>query len=211
MSGAWCVARPPWAGPAVDTRHIHSHPASLGWSFYTGRISHITGSASQSKHQDSLIPSLSGSLQANGLGALGLTLTHKACIQREQAPWRASVSHCPDGSGGLPRVCSSWGRGVSGGGCGGDSCLIRLVPQHGLGFPDGWVGKEFTCSACRRHRRRGLGPWIGKISWRGIQQSTPVILTWKKIHGQRSLSDDGPQGHKESDTTEQLSMQKHAA
>ena len=124
-----------------------------------------------------LIPSLSGSLQANGLGALGLTLAHKACIQREQAPRRASVSHCPDGGGGLPRVCSSWGRGVSGGGCGGDSCLIRLVPQHGLGFPDGWVGKEFTCSACRRHRRRGLGPWIGKISWRGIQQSTPVILT----------------------------------
>ena len=31
------------------------------------------------------------------------------------------------------------------------------------------------------------------------------ILTWK-IHGQRSLVDHGPWGHKELDTTGQLSM-----
>ena len=124
-----------------------------------------------------LIPNLSGSLQANGLGALGLTLAHKACIRREQSPRGASVFRCRDGGGGLPGVCSSWGRGVSGGGCDDDSCLIRPMLQHGLGFPDGWVGQEFTCSAYRRHRRCGLGPWIVKISWRGIQQSTPVILT----------------------------------
>ena len=81
-------------------------------------------------------------LQASGLGASGLTL-----IRREQAPRGASAFHCCDRGGGLPRVCSSWGREESGGGCDGDSCHIRPVLQHGLSFPDGWVGKEFACSA----------------------------------------------------------------
>ena len=41
---------------------------------------------------------------------------------------------------------------------------------------------------------------VGKIPW----QPTPVLLPGK-FHGQRSLTGFSPWGHKESDTTEQLS------
>ena len=46
--------------------------------------------------------------------------------------------------------------------------------------------------------------WVGKISWRRKWQPTPVFLPGK-VHGQRSLGGYSPWGHKESDTTEQLS------
>ena len=44
--------------------------------------------------------------------------------------------------------------------------------------------------------------------WRGQWQPTPVLLPGK-FHGQRSLVGYSPQGHKESDTTEQLSLFKN--
>ena len=34
------------------------------------------------------------------------------------------------------------------------------------GFPGGTSGKEPTCQ-CRRHKRWGFNPWVGKIPWRG--------------------------------------------
>jgi len=34
--------------------------------------------------------------------------------------------------------------------------------SRGMGFPGGANGKEPTCQ-CRRHKRRGFDPWIGKI------------------------------------------------
>ena len=37
------------------------------------------------------------------------------------------------------------------------------------------------------------------------RQYTPVFLT-EELHGQRSLAGHSPRGHKQSDTTEQLSM-----
>ena len=43
-------------------------------------------------------------------------------------------------------------------------------------------------------------PWVGKIPWRKEWQPTPVFLPGES-HGQRS-----PWGHKESDTTERLSL-----
>ena len=46
-------------------------------------------------------------------------------------------------------------------------------------------------------------PWVRKIPWRRKQQPTPVFLPGK-FCGQRSLAGYSPQGHKESDTTEQL-------
>ena len=64
-------------------------------------------------------------------------------------------------------------------------------------------GKESTCQ-CRRHRRHGFDPWIGKISYRGKWQPTLVFLLGK-VHVQRSLVGYNPWGHKESDTTKQLS------
>ena len=45
----------------------------------------------------------------------------------------------------------------------------------------------------------------GKIPWRRAWQPTPVFLPGES-HGQRSLKGYSPQGHEESDTTEQPSM-----
>ena len=53
------------------------------------------------------------------------------------------------------------------------------------GFPGGASGKESTCQ-CRRHRRWGFDPCMGKIPWRRKWQPTPVFLPRKSL-GQRSL------------------------
>ena len=47
-------------------------------------------------------------------------------------------------------------------------------------------------------------PWVGKIPWRRAWQPTSVFLP-RESHGQRRLVGYGPRGHKELDTTEQLS------
>ena len=61
-----------------------------------------------------------------------------------------------------------------------------------------WLsGKEFTCQ-CRRHKRRGFDPWVGKIPWRRAWQPSPVFLPGES-HRQRSLAGYSPWGHKESD------------
>ena len=48
-------------------------------------------------------------------------------------------------------------------------------------------------------------PWVRKILWRRQWQSTPVFLPGES-HGQRSLEGYNPWDHKESDSTESLSM-----
>ena len=63
--------------------------------------------------------------------------------------------------------------------------------------------KESACQ-CRSCRRSGFDPWVGKIPWRRAWQPTPVFLPGEAL-GQRSLAGYSPWGHKESDTTEQLS------
>ena len=50
-----------------------------------------------------------------------------------------------------------------------------------------------------------FGPWVGKIPWRRKWQPTPVFLP-RESHGQKNLAGNSPQGHKESDTTEQLTL-----
>ena len=55
------------------------------------------------------------------------------------------------------------------------------------------------------YRRPGFNPWVGKIPWRRTWQPTPVFLPGES-HGQRSLVGYSPWGHKESDTTEQLTL-----
>ena len=42
-------------------------------------------------------------------------------------------------------------------------------------FPGGASGKIPTCQ-CRRHKRSGFGPWVGKIPQRRAWQPTPVFL-----------------------------------
>ena len=54
---------------------------------------------------------------------------------------------------------------------------------------------------CRRCRRHGFSPWVGKIPWSRKWQPTPVFLSGKS-HGQRSWAGYHPWGHKELDTTE---------
>ena len=50
--------------------------------------------------------------------------------------------------------------------------------------------------------------WVTKIPWRRARQPTPVFLPGES-HGQRSLVGYSPWGHKESDTTQQLSMHEY--
>ena len=68
-------------------------------------------------------------------------------------------------------------------------------------------GKQSVCQ-CRRCKRRGFDPWVGKIPWGRKWQPTPVFLLGKS-HVQRSLVGCSPWGHKESDMTEPLSTRMH--
>ena len=70
-----------------------------------------------------------------------------------------------------------------------DICMSRAVEK----------GEELVCQA-------EIKPlFIASIFWRRQWHSTPVFLS-RESHGQRSLEGYSPQGHKESDTTEQLSI-----
>ena len=69
-----------------------------------------------------------------------------------------------------------------------------------MGFLGGTSGKEPACH-CRRCRRRGFDPWVGKIPWRRAWQPTPVFLPGE-LHGQRSLAGYSPWDHEELDMTE---------
>ena len=77
------------------------------------------------------------------------------------------------------------------------SCNILQAIE---GFPGDASGKEPACQ-CRRHKKHGFDPWVGKIPWSGKWQPTPIFLP-RKSHGQRSLAGYGPHGCKKLDTTE---------
>ena len=61
---------------------------------------------------------------------------------------------------------------------------------------------------CRRCRRHGFNPWVGKIPWRRKWHPAPIFLPGK-FHGQRSLVDYSPWAHQEWNTTEYTCMQAH--
>ena len=67
-----------------------------------------------------------------------------------------------------------------------------------------WIRKWRICLQCRRLR---FSPWVGKIPWRRKRQPTPAFLPGES-HGQRSLAGYSPWGRKESDMTEQLTVDK---
>ena len=54
-------------------------------------------------------------------------------------------------------------------------------------------------------KKRGFDPWVGKILWWRKWAPTPIFLPGKS-HGQRGLVDYSPWCHKESDTTERLTL-----
>ena len=76
---------------------------------------------------------------------------------------------------------------------------ISLQLLRDEGFPGGTSGKKPACQ-CRRLKRHGFGPWVGKISWRWAQPPTHFLPG--ESHRQRSLVGYGPQGRTELDTTE---------
>jgi len=64
-------------------------------------------------------------------------------------------------------------------------------------LPVGSSGKQPACQ-CRRQKRRGFDPWVGKIPWRRAWQPTVVFFPGES-HGQRSLAGYSPRGYEESD------------
>ena len=70
-----------------------------------------------------------------------------------------------------------------------------------LGFPCGSAGKESTCNM----GDLGLIPGLGRFPWRRERLPTPVFWP-REFHGLYSLW-----GHKESDTTERLSLSLHSS
>ena len=61
-------------------------------------------------------------------------------------------------------------------------------------------------SQCRRDNRLGFDPWVGKMPWRKAWQPTPIFLPAESPRTEE-LEDYSPWGHKELETTEQLSTQ----
>ena len=64
-----------------------------------------------------------------------------------------------------------------------------------MGFPVGSDSKESACQC----RRLEIYPWVRKILWR-----RELLFLPGEFHGQRSLVGGSPWGHKELDTTKQL-------
>ena len=71
-----------------------------------------------------------------------------------------------------------------------------------------WPRSTDSACQCRRCRRCGFDPWVGKIPWKRKWQLTPVFLPGES-HGQRSLAGYSPWAHKESATSEPLSVHTH--
>ena len=69
-----------------------------------------------------------------------------------------------------------------------------------MGIPRWLSGKDSIYLPMQEPRRFTLDPWVGKIPWRRERLPTPVF--WPgEFHELYN-----PWGHKESDTTEQLSI-----
>ena len=75
------------------------------------------------------------------------------------------------------------------------SLLYLIYRPHGS-----LSGKGPACQ-CRRRRRLGFDPWVGKIPWSRKWHPTLVSLPGK-FHGQRRLVGFSPWGCEELDTTE---------
>ena len=84
---------------------------------------------------------------------------------------------------------------------------MNIMDMQIAGLPWWLSGKESSCQ-CRRFRRHGFNPWVGKVLWRRKWQPASVFLP-EKSHGQRSLTGYSPWGHKESDMTESVYTHTH--
>ena len=77
---------------------------------------------------------------------------------------------------------------------------MKLPNMYGSGFPGGSDTKESTCNV----RDLGLIPALGKLP-RGGHGNPLQYSCLENPHGPRSLVGYSPWGHKESNTTEQIS------
>ena len=59
-----------------------------------------------------------------------------------------------------------------------------------LGFAGSTSGKEPACQ-CRKRKRKGFNPWVGKMPWRRKWQPTPVSLPGES-RGQRRRESCSP-------------------
>ena len=59
-----------------------------------------------------------------------------------------------------------------------------------VGFPCGTSGKESACQ-CRRGKRLGINPWVGKIPWKRGWQPTPVAMENPIDRGAWQATDHG--------------------
>ena len=50
-------------------------------------------------------------------------------------------------------------------------CKITRIITTTMGFPGSSAGKDSACW-CKRYRRCGFDPWVGKIPWRRAWQTT---------------------------------------
>ena len=87
-------------------------------------------------------------------------------------------------------------------GCPQDSSFYVLV-YLSMGYPAGSDGKESAYNV----RNLGLIPGLGRSP--GGEHCNPSHYWLENSHGQRCLAGYHPCGHKESDTTEQLSREQH--
>ena len=74
--------------------------------------------------------------------------------------------------------CCEWGPGLN---VGNTTMEPDLTSGEGSrGFPGGTSGKEPACQ-CKRQKRCGFDPWVGKISRRWKWQPLPVFLPGKSV------------------------------
>ena len=79
------------------------------------------------------------------------------------------------------------------------SFFFFLTPLF-LNQPGDASSKEPTFQ-CRRCKRHGFNPWVGKMPWKRARQPTPILLPGES-HGHRSLVGYSLWGSKESDMPE---------
>ena len=66
---------------------------------------------------------------------------------------------------------------------------LQIIPSIPFFFkPHGSASGKESSFQCRRCKRCGFDPWLGKIPWRRKCQLTPLFLPGES-HGQRSLVD----------------------
>ena len=84
------------------------------------------------------------------------------------------------------------------------SITVVLCLSHGA-FPGRVNGKDSTC-LCRRHKRHGFKPWLGRSP--GVENGNSLQYSCLS-HGQMGLVGYSPWGHKELDPTEWLNTHPH--